>query len=146
MTQRLLVVCTGNICRSPIAAAALRQSMPDASVVSAGLHAVVGREIDADSASAALAQGIKLDPHAAQQFTDELGRDADYILVMEARHRHEIMRRWPHLGGKTFLLGYFEAGKEIPDPYRRGLAMHQHMVSLVLESVGHWVVRLEQVR
>jgi protein-tyrosine phosphatase len=146
MTQRLLVVCTGNICRSPIAAAALRQRIPDACVTSAGLHALVGREIDPDSASAALAQEIKLDAHAAQQFTDELGRKADYILVMETHHRHEIIQRWPHLSGKTFLLGYFESGKEIPDPYRRGLAMHQHMVSLVLESVNHWVAQLEQVR
>jgi protein-tyrosine phosphatase len=124
----------------------LRQSIPNANVVSAGLHALVGHEVDTDSASAALAQGVKLDAHAAQQLTEELGRDADYILVMETRHRHEIMARWPHLGGKTFLLGYFEAGKEIPDPYRRGLAMHQHMVALVLDSVSHWVARLEKLR
>jgi protein-tyrosine phosphatase len=146
MTQRLLVVCTGNICRSPVAAAVLRQYVSDIDVTSAGLHAVVGRGIDPESAAAAQAQGIALDAHIARQFTDELGRDVDMILVMENSHRHEIMARWPHLGGKTFLLGYFEDGKEIPDPYRRGKAMHLHMVGLVVESVRHWAEQLERLK
>lgn len=145
MTQRLLTVCTGNICRSPVAEAALRQFVPGAEVSSAGLHALVGRDIDPDSAQAAMAQGIEIGPHAARQFTEEMGRKADMIIVMEQHHRNEIIARWPHLSGKSFLLGHFEQGKEIPDPYRRGKALHLHMTSLVLESVSHWAEQLQRL-
>lgn len=145
MTHRLLTVCTGNICRSPVAEAALRQSYPKGHVTSAGLHALVGHDIDPDSAAAARAHDIVLRPHRARKFTGDLGRDADMILVMDQGHRGEIMRRWPHLTGKTFLLGHFEQGKEIPDPYRQAPNVHMHMMALVLESVRHWVDQLEQL-
>ncbi|WP_114965390.1 low molecular weight protein-tyrosine-phosphatase [Alkalilacustris brevis] len=146
MTQRLLTVCTGNICRSPVAEAAFRQALPGVIVRSAGLHALVGHDIDRDSASAARAHGIEIQPHRAQQFSDELGRDADVIFVMENHHRSEMMSRWPHLIGKTFLLGHFEQGKEIPDPYKRGQAMHLQMAELVLESVRQWAEQLENLK
>lgn len=142
MTHRLLVVCTGNICRSPVAEAALRQFVPDVEVSSAGLHALVGRDIDPDSAEAARMQSIEIKPHAARQFTGAMGREADMIIVMEQHHRNEIIARWPHLSGKSFLLGHFEQGKEIPDPYRRGKGMHARMAELVLESVPHWAEQL----
>lgn len=145
MTQRLLVLCTGNICRSPVAEAALRHAIPNALVTSAGLHALTGRDIDPDSADAAIQHGIEIRPHRAQQFTADMGREADMIIVMEQQHRSEIIARWPHLTGKTFLLGHFENGKEIPDPYRRGQAMHLHMAALVLESVRHWAEQLERL-
>lgn len=145
MTQRLLTVCTGNICRSPVAEAALRQLYPRGDLRSAGLHALVGRDIDPDSAAAARAHAIALRPHEARQFTESMGREADMILVMDRGHRGEIMRRWPHLTGKTFLLGHFEQGKEIPDPYRREAEVHRQMAALVLESVRCWVDQLERL-
>jgi len=142
MVRHVLTVCTGNICRSPVAEAALRQAAPDLVVGSAGLQALVGHKIDDDSAQAARAIGIRLHDHRARQFDAEIGHLADLILVMEPHHRNEIAQRWPHLLGKTFLLGHFEQGKSIPDPYRRGSAMHMHMAELVRDSIGHWAARI----
>lgn len=143
--KNLLTVCTGNICRSPVAEAALRQACPGRTVSSAGLHALVGRGIDADSAAAATRFGVPLHDHRARQFDEALGRAADLILVMEAHHRNEIIGRWPHFTGKTFLLGQFENGKEIPDPYKRGMALHLRAVEMILESTGHWARQLERI-
>lgn len=148
--QNILTVCTGNICRSPVAQAMLQTElvarMPDPpTVTSAGLHALVGHSIDADSAAAARALGIELHAHRARQFNAQIGREADLILVMEAHHRSEIANRWSHLTGKTFLLGHFEQGEEIPDPYRRGQAMHLHMAELVRKHVKSWADQLEQM-
>jgi protein-tyrosine phosphatase len=142
MVHNVLTLCTGNICRSPIAAAALRQACPGVSVASAGLHALSGQGIDPESAAAAQAMGIVLADHRARQFDAEMGRAADLILVMEAHHRAEIARRWPHFVAKTFLLGHFEQGKEIPDPYRRGAALHLRMAELVMDSVQQWALRI----
>ncbi len=114
-------------------------------VTSAGLQALVGRGIDIDSAVAARTIGIDLHEHRARQFTGELAREADIILVMEHHHRQEIQRRWPHIIGKTFLLGHFEQGKEIPDPYKRGQSMHLHAAEMMLASVDHWVKQLRDL-
>ena len=99
-------------------------AFPDLSVGSAGLHALVGRDADPDSAAAAAQHGIEMRPHAARQFDDAIGRAADVILVMETHHRREIAARWPQFLGKTFLLGHFDGGREVPDPYRQPLGMH----------------------
>lgn len=142
--QRLLTVCTGNICRSPLAEAALRQACPGRDVSSAGLHALVGHGIDADSAAAAMELGLPLHDHRARQFDTDIGRAADLILVMETHHRDEIMHRWPHFTGKTFLLGQFEGGKEIPDPYRRGDAQHKRAAQMIVESIALWADKLDR--
>jgi protein-tyrosine phosphatase len=146
MVSSILCVCTGNICRSPVAAAALRVALPDVEVTSAGLHAVVGHDIDAESITAAQQQNIALAPHAARQFTSKLGEQAELILVMDQDHRDEITRRWPQFSGKTMLLGHFENGKSIPDPYRMGIGMHQRAVEMIQESVPHWVQQLAAMR
>lgn len=146
MVSSILCVCTGNICRSPVAEAALRAALPDVEVTSAGLHALVGRDIDAESAMAAREQDIPLIPHAARQFNVELGERAELILVMDQGHRDEITRRWPQFSGKTMLLGHFENGKSIPDPYRMGVSMHQRAVEMIRESVPLWVQQLAAMR
>src|SRR6056297_3104463 len=143
MTNSILTVCTGNICRSPVAEAALRMHLPELDIASAGLAALVGRDIDADSATAARDQGIALLPHSARQFNADIGRVADIILVMETHHRQEIAARWPQFLGKTFLLGHFENDKQIADPYRRGKMLHLHMAEQVLESARHWAKNIE---
>lgn len=146
MVSSILCLCTGNICRSPVAEAALRAALPQVDLSSAGLHALVGEEIDPDSAEAARAQGIALAPHAARQFTTQLGERAELILAMDQGHRDEIARRWPQFSGKTLLLGHFENGKSIPDPYRMGEGMHQRSVEMIRESVAHWVRQLSAMR
>ncbi len=138
MIRSVLTVCTGNICRSPLAAEALRRLLDGVDVSSAGLHAVVGAPVDQDSLVAARIFNIEPSGHIARQFRSEIGQSCDLILVMEARHRREIAERWPQFLGKTFLLGHFENSKKIMDPYRKGSMMHIHMAEQVRESARLW--------
>lgn len=139
MISSVLTICTGNICRSPVAASALSSLLPaDIDVGSAGLHALVGHGIDPDSLAAAQQFAISPEEHTARQFSNEIGQAADLILVMEDHHRHEIASRWPQFLGKTFLLGQYEENKQIADPYRRGRMLHVHMAEQVLESARLW--------
>ena len=146
MIANILTVCTGNICRSPVAEAALRMALPDLTVGSAGLHALVGRDADPDSAAAAAQHGIKMRPHSARQFDDALGRAADLILVMETHHRQEIAARWPQVLGKTFLLGQFDGAREVPDPYRQPMGMHLHAAGIIAECCRSWQVQIGQMQ
>lgn len=146
MVASVLFVCTGNICRSPVAEFALRDAMPDLTVASAGLHALVGHDVDKDSAEAARTFGITVTKHSAQKFTEAIGQTADLVIVMGRDHREEIGARWPHLTGKTMMLGHFENGKEIPDPYRMGRAMHLRAVEMICESMALWQTQLKAMR
>ncbi|MCT4683021.1 MAG: low molecular weight phosphotyrosine protein phosphatase [Roseicyclus sp.] len=142
MIRSVVTICTGNICRSPVAAGALASLLPDVVVSSAGLHALVGRGIDRDSKAAADLFGIAPKDHVARQFSSDIGQGADLLIVMETHHRQEIGRRWPQFLGKTFLLGQFEGDKEIADPYRRGRMLHIHMAEQVFESSKLWAANI----
>lgn len=146
MIRSVLTVCTANICRSPVAEVALRREMPDLNVGSAGVHALVGRDMDEEARKAAEAFGLEMPPHRARQLDDAAGRAADVILVMDRGHRETISRSWPYLVSKTFLIGQFLEGKEIPDPYRRGTAAHLRSAELIIECAGLWARQIEGMR
>ncbi|MCB1406667.1 MAG: low molecular weight phosphotyrosine protein phosphatase [Rhodobacteraceae bacterium] len=146
----ILVVCVGNICRSPLGERMLQAELEkqDApiSVSSAGLHAMVGHAADSDAARVAAANGVSLDGHVARQFTQELGREHDLILVMEPAHKAEISRIAPALTGKTFLFDQWVGGKGIADPYRRSLEFHEAVFQMIRDGAIGWVGKLSGAR
>jgi len=101
----ILVVCTGNVCRSPLAEgllrAALRRRFGEAAptVSSAGTHGWEGSEAMPGSVEAARELGVDLTNHRARLLTYELAREADLLLCMAGDHRdafgseHDLARR-----------------------------------------------------
>ncbi|MDC1499061.1 low molecular weight phosphotyrosine protein phosphatase [Amylibacter sp.] len=138
MITNLLVVCTGNICRSPVAEFVLRDRFPDIDVRSAGLHALVGRDVDRASATAARHLGVRVTPHAARQFTTQIGSEADLILVMDRGHLEEVRNLFPDYSAKCFVLRHHCGGGDVPDPYKLGLANHYRAIELILEASDDW--------
>lgn len=108
----VLVVCTGNICRSPLAERLGRARVADLLgsgadrllVVSAGTRAVVGSAIDPASARALRELGGDPDGFVARQLTDELVASADLTLTMTRDHRREVLARAPRALSRTFTL------------------------------------------
>ena len=146
MFDRILVVCTGNICRSPMAEALLRQQLQQAGkqveVRSAGVGALVNYPADEAARERMRARDIDLDTHRAQQFTPEVGRWADLILVMETSHRDAVVDIDPTARGKTYLLGHWISGKQIPDPYKQSESVWDEALSLIDESLPSWIKKL----
>lgn len=141
MIKRVLVVCIGNICRSPMAEGLLREAMPELSVFSAGLGALVGKPADATAIELATETGVDISQHRAQQLTSVLAGQADLILVMDSEQKAEIQRRYPAASGKVFRLG--EVGKfDIDDPYRQPRAAFEHSFQLIQQGVNAWVPRI----
>ena len=111
---RVLFVCTGNTCRSPLAAAALAASLgPDRErvrVASAGTAAAEGEPANPGSVKVAGEAGIDLSGHRARRLNTALVREADLILVMDAGHaavvkalggsatQVEVLSEWPAPG------------------------------------------------
>lgn len=145
MFESVLVICVGNICRSPIGERLLKMSLPNLRVGSAGLQALVGEAADPHAAAAAERRGIDVSGHVARKFTADLGRSHDLLLVMEQSHRNDIARQFPYLSGRTMLFGQWLHGTpDIPDPYRRPAAVHDETVALLSEGANAWAQRLAQ--
>lgn len=142
--KRILVVCVGNICRSPTAEHLLREALGDCgcTVSSAGLGALVGQPIEPSALAVLERHGHAPRPHAARQLDDALLADADLVLVMEKGHLQEIGRRAPQARGKTFLLGKWRGDAEIPDPYRKDEAAFERAYQLIDDCVAPWAARI----
>lgn len=116
----IVVMCTGNMCRSPMAEALFRHHLQKkglcAEVISRGLAAPVGRKPHPYAMEVALENGVPLpeDKRAAAITAPELAA-ATVVFVMDAGHRREVQKRFPTATGKTFLLGQWGVG-EIADP------------------------------
>lgn len=79
MFNKILVVCVGNICRSPTAERLLRQFHPALTVSSAGLGALVGKGADPCAISVAQAHNLSLENHCARQISGRMCREYDLI-------------------------------------------------------------------
>lgn len=102
---RVLVVCTANICRSPVAEALLARTLgPGAEVTSAGLHARIGSPVDEEMAQLL---GGPVDGFAARQLTVPLVTGADLVLVMTRAHRAAVVDLVPSAVRRTFTLREF---------------------------------------
>ena len=143
MISSILVVCVGNICRSPTAAKILQQNLQKISIESAGLAAVVGSSANAKSKLIANDNGINLDGHIAQQFNDKLAARFDLILTLESIHLENIFNIAPETRGKTMLLGHWENKKEIPDPYGKSIEFHASVFDLINNACITWANRLQ---
>lgn len=106
----MLYVCTGNVCRSPMAELLFRGWIsPEVQVAvsSAGMQALVGHGIDRSSASALGQLGIDPSRHRARQFEPWMGADADLILTAERTHRDQVMTQLPSALRRTFTMKEF---------------------------------------
>ncbi|KAA5933501.1 protein tyrosine phosphatase [Pantoea sp. Bo_2] len=139
MITSVLVVCVGNICRSPTGERLFKRALPDLDVRSAGLGALVGHPADKMASSVAEAQGLSLEGHQAQQLTAEMCRHSDLILVMEKRHIEQVNRIDPAARGKTMLLGHWLNQKEIADPYRKSREAFEEIYGLLENATQKWV-------
>lgn len=150
MIKNVLLVCTGNICRSPLAEALLVRTLKERGiegvlVSSAGTGAWDGAPASEGAYLVGLERGLDLSGHRARLLTRELVEDADLILTMARHHRARV----DELGGdgRVFVLGEF-AGRsgddaEVSDPfggdlevYRETCAELEALITAVVERLA----------
>jgi protein-tyrosine-phosphatase len=123
--KTILFVCTGNVCRSPMAEGLLRQAIQgesDYRVYSAGIGAVDGQPPTPHSVNAMRELGIDISTQRSRALTPELVRQADYIFGMTHSHVDTICLLYPHAAEKAFLLREFD---ETLDAFEKDIKGHQ---------------------
>ncbi|SDL72999.1 protein tyrosine phosphatase [Franzmannia pantelleriensis] len=143
MFQKILVVCTGNICRSPVGAAFLTSHLPGRAIASAGLAACIGRPVDPAARSLAERDGLRVDDHLARQLTPELVHNHQLILVMGRAQRDGVVQMVPESWGKTMLFGKWLGDCEIEDPYRQSVEVFARTHEQLKAAATAWAARLE---
>jgi protein-tyrosine phosphatase len=138
MSTHVLFVCTGNLCRSPMAAALLRHRLGDAVVAdSVGLMAPEGRPIDPRAERVLAARGVAMAPHASRRLKLADLERAQLVLAMERRQVAALHALAPDARDRTFMLGRWLGGIEIPDPYRRDENAFAECCTLIDDALEH---------
>ena len=119
MRQRLIVfVCTGNVCRSPMAEYMFREAAGRAmgwEVVSAGVAAAYGVPASREAVEVLAEQGVDLRMHSSRPLTHELAKQADLLVVMTNMHRDLIQALFPDVLDKVVLLRSFDPASDSED-------------------------------
>ena len=152
---RVLMVCTGNICRSPTAHGVLEKMVADAGleqqvfVDSAGTHSYhVGEEPDHRSQQHARRRGYDLSPQRARQLMAQDFEDFDLLLVMDSANEIAAKRisspaQQQRMRRLTDFCQRFD-DREVPDPYYGGDQGFEHVLDLVEDACSHLLQSIVQ--
>ena len=144
--KKVLVVCTGNICRSPMAAGWLNRHFAGTDWVaeSAGVACGDGSPASPEAIEAMGEIGIDITPHRSRKLTRLFVDEAAMILAMTEGHRREIVRRFPEAEKKTFLVHEFGLGgaRDVADPFGLPVTAYRHTRDELILALGDFLLHL----
>lgn len=146
--RTILVVCKGNICRSPLAEAYLKHQMEKhrlpITIYSAGLETSLGKPAHPLAQVVGTQGGLSLSKHATQPLHKDQVERADMILVMEWRQRNRVVKLYPQAKEKVFLLRQFydQSVLEVADPYSGTLDDFQVCFSMIKQACDVLIRRM----
>ena len=150
--KNVLFVCTGNICRSPIAEGLFRRlvgNRKDIEVASAGVHAVRGQPPSLYAVQVCEADGVNISDQRSQPLTADLVERATHIFAMTGTHLETIHMLFPHGAEKTFLLREFEepgatCWRDVPDPIGMGREVYEDCARTIKNALPSVLAFVEQ--
>jgi glycine hydroxymethyltransferase len=150
--KNVLFVCTGNICRSPIAEGLFRRltgNRKEIEVASAGVHAVRGQPPSVYAVEVCAAEGTDISGLRSQPLTGALVDQATHIFAMTGAHVETIQTLFPQSAEKTFLLREFEepgttVWRDVPDPIGLGREVYEECARIIKNALPSVLAFVEQ--
>ena len=139
--KKILVVCVGNICRSPIGEALLRKQHPNLIVNSAGLSALVGEGADDKAIQVMDEWNVDIRNHRAQQLTQELMQTFDLVLCMSKDQENWMKQNYSSQRGKVYRIGHW-INENVADPYKLPIEKFYESRELLNKAVESWKDKL----
>jgi glycine hydroxymethyltransferase len=152
MMKTVLFVCTGNVCRSPMAEGIFRRAVRgrgDFRVMSAGLGAMEGQPPSGHAVQAVKELGIDISTQRSRMLTPELVRQADFIFGMTHSHVDTLLLLYPEAAEKVFLLREFDETldhfeKDISDPIGGSYDIYLHCRDQIEQGIASLLRFLQQ--
>ena len=149
-TQRIVMVCSGNICRSPMAVVIAERLLAEAQIphmiISGGTLNIHGRGADPLAQRAVAELGLDLSSHRSQGAQSGLLRMADHVVIMAPRHEDHLLRLDPSLRSKIVRLWEYspedEALDQIPDPVGHNEGVFRANRDLIKRCLEGWIATL----
>ena len=142
--MKVLLICSGNTCRSPMAQAYLQSLKPDWEIASAGTKRnCAGNPASEHAREVIRLNGGSLDEHTSQEFTSEMARNYDVIFVMSNRNLQDAEEIAPGAADKIRLLG---GDKDIPNPFRGDLKKYQKVFTCIKAAIDGFVDSIDPGR
>jgi protein-tyrosine phosphatase len=141
MINNILILCIGNICRSPIAEALFadrfKQASLDTVTSSAGLAALVAKPADTVGQALMLERGFDISNHRARQISPEILFGSDLILTMTTDQQKQVELKYPSTCGRVHRLGKWGC-YDVPDPFQRPKLVFEQALALIEQGVDEW--------
>lgn len=146
--MRVLLVCSGNTCRSPMAGALLQHLWngdEELEVLTAGTATVQGLPATAHAVTTMQEHGLDLSPHRSQPVTPALLRSVDLVLTMTAGHREALRAQFPAHASKVYTLAeYAGSPRDVSDPFGGPLDEYRRTATSLAELLSAVVSRMQR--